>query len=149
MLDHELLDLKEDLSERITQVEELTCPTSSDSNYVFVEGSCYYFESELLNYHDAQANCKLKFGKESGHLAEPISLSVAKLIAEKARATIGSGDLWIGYDQIGHGKGNFSYVYKGLSSPLTNQSGAGNIDGANNEDCMVMRTSTPDLEDRN
>jgi hypothetical protein len=39
----------------------MSCPTLN-SSYSLINGSCYYFEAQSLNYESAQTNCNEKFG---------------------------------------------------------------------------------------
>ena len=97
--------------------------------------------SQFLKFH--------KFKFEYGRLVEPMSIEIGKALVAKAKAkglnvisgkTSGSSNaqVWIGYDQIGHGTGNFKYASTGLKSPLESVSPSSWIDGQDNEDCMTL-----------
>ena len=100
-----------------------------------------------MTYQQAQINCQLRFGfyRLFGRLVEPMSIEIGKALVTKAKALnvikSGSHAVWIGYDQIGHGTGNFKYASTGLKSPLESISNVGGIDGADDEDCMTLRTN--------
>ena len=118
------------------------CPSSS--YYETITGRCYYFENSKMNYQQAQISCRQKFGSYySGRLVEPMSIEIGKALVTKAKAlnVIGSGNhaVWIGYDQIGRGNGDFKYASTGLKSPLESVTSAGNFDGDNgNANCITL-----------
>ena len=93
-----------------------------------------------MTYQQAQINCQQKFGY--GRLVEPLSIEIGKALVAKAKALnvikSGSHAVWIGYDQIGHGEGNFKYASTGLKSPLESLSNANWFDGKYDEDCMTF-----------
>ena len=91
----------------------LGCPSSS--YYETINGQCYFFEKSKKTYQQAQINCQLKFGSyQSGRLVEPMSVKIGKALFTKAKALnlIKShyDRVWIGYDAIGRGTGNFKYA---------------------------------------
>ena len=96
-----------------------------------------------MTYQQAQANCQQKFGH--GRLVEPMSIEIGKALVAKAKDlnVIGSSShaVWIGYDQIGHGEGNFKYASTGLKSPLESVTSSGNYDGIN-EPCMTLEENS-------
>ena len=94
-----------------------------------------------MTYQQAQTNCQQKFGH--GRLVEPLSIEIGKALVAKAKALnviAGSSShaVWIGYDQIGHGTGNFKYASTGLKSPLESLSNANWFDFKYDEDCMTF-----------
>ena len=64
---------------------EMSCPTFN-SSYSLINGSCYYFEAQSLNYENAQTNCDGKFGIgiQSG-LFEPRNMHTNQLVAAEAQ----------------------------------------------------------------
>ena len=118
------------------------CPSSS--YYETITGRCYYFENSKMTYQQAQINCRHKFGSYySGRLVEPMSIEIGTALLTKAKAlnVIGSSShaVWIGYDQIGRGNGNFRYASTGLKSPLDSVTGSTNIDGDDgNANCITL-----------
>ena len=87
------------------------CPKSSDPNYRPFGSKCYYFESSLANYNDAQTACNSKIGT-GGKLAEP-SASVelyAFLYSTASSIVNNSGPYWIGIDDLQNNDGVFRYA---------------------------------------
>ena len=97
-----------------------------------------------MTYQQAQISCRQKFGSYySGRLVEPMSIEIGKALVTKAKAlnVIGSSShaVWIGYDQIGRGNGDFKYASTGIKSPLDSVTGSSNIDGdSGNANCMTL-----------
>ena len=88
------------------------CPTSSDTNYRLFNSKCYYFESSLDNYNNAQTACNSRFGATGGKLAEP-SASVelyAFLYSTASSIVNNSGPYWIGIDDLQNNDGVFRYA---------------------------------------
>ena len=105
-----------------------------------------------MTYEQAQINCQQKFGSNySGRLVEPTSIDIGKALIAKAKALnvikSGSPAFWIGYDQIGHGTGNFKYASTGLKSPLESVSDMKWIDGKDDKDCMILMPIINDFLD--
>ena len=94
-----------------------------------------------MTYQQAQINCQQKFGSFNSGLVEPMSIEIGKALVTMAKALnviqSGSHAVWIGYDQIGHGTGNFKYASTGLKSPLESVTGPSNYDGID-EPCMTL-----------
>ena len=62
--------------EKLTDDISIPCNDTSKSDYKWLDGTCYYFETKkLLNFEDALQNCKDKFGpnRNGGILFEPKS----------------------------------------------------------------------------
>ena len=96
-------------------------------------------------HKQAQINCQQKFGSNySGRLVEPTSVDIGKALIHKAKALnvikSGSPAFWIGYDQIGHGTGNFKYASTGLKSPLESITSSNWFDGdSGNASCITLK----------
>ena len=87
------------------------CPSGSDPNYRSFGSKCYYFESSLATYNDAQTACNSKIGT-GGKLAEP-SASVelyAFLYSTASSIVNSSGPYWIGIDDLQNNDGVFRYA---------------------------------------
>ena len=96
-----------------------------------------------MTYQQAQINCQHKlYSYQSGRLVEPMSIEIGKALVAKAKALnvikSGSHAVWIGYDQIGRGTGNFKYASTGLKSPLESVSRSEYIDGLAGANCMTL-----------
>ena len=104
-----------------------------------------------MTYQQAQINCQQKFGSNySGRLVEPTSIRICQALIHKAKALnvikSGSPAFWIGYDQIGHGTGNFKYASTGLKSPLESVTVAFKYDGTGNDNCITLEDSSGGAE---
>jgi hypothetical protein len=87
------------------------CPTSSDQNYKFFNSKCYYFESSLATYNNAQTACNSKFGTTGGKLAEPsASVELYAFLYSTASSIVNSGPYWIGIDDLQNNDGVFRYA---------------------------------------
>ena len=89
------------------------CPTSSDPNYRTFNSKCYYFESSLATYSNAQTACTSKFGttKYGGKLAEPSpSVELYAFLYSTASSIVNSGPYWIGIDDLQNDDGVFRYA---------------------------------------
>ena len=118
----------------------IPCPTENP-NYHYILGRCYFFETQVLDFDSAQANCGSKFPR-GGHLFEPTSLLLNKIVAKKAIKVTGASRKWIGV----HDKeveGTFKYADKGVSLAFTPVWQASNPSngGGNGEDCIEFGTS--------
>ena len=84
------------------------CPTSSDPNYRPFNSKCYYFESSLATYNDAQTACNSIGGK----LAEPSpSVELYAFLYSTASSIVNnSGPYWIGIDDLRNHDGVFRYA---------------------------------------
>ena len=72
-------------------------------NYRVIDGSCYYFETtELLNYEQAQINCRTKFGNLVGGLFEPRTSDTNELVFNEATNFVTStiDDFWLGINDL-------------------------------------------------
>jgi hypothetical protein len=105
-----------------------------------------------MTYQQAQINCRQKFGSYySGRLVEPMSIEIGKGLVTKAKALnvikSDSHAVWIGYDQIGRGTGNFKYASTGLKSPLESVSNPSWFDGDNGDaNCITLEESSEGVE---
>ena len=113
----------------------IPCPTEN-SNYRYILGRCYFFESEELDFDRAQTNCQGKFPR-GGHLFEPTSLQLNKEIAKEAIEVTGVSRKWIGV----HDKqveGTFKYASNELSLAFTPLWQANNPSngGGSGENCI-------------
>ena len=87
------------------------CPPSSDPNYRSFNSTCYYFESSLATYYDAQTACNSKSGTTGGKLAEPIaSVELYAFLYSTASSIGNSGPHWIGIDDLQNNDGVFRYA---------------------------------------
>ena len=72
---------------------------------------CYYFESSLNTYSNAQAACSSKFGSTGGKLAEPsATVELYAFLYDTATSTVNSGPYWIGIDDLQNDDGVFLYA---------------------------------------
>ena len=103
----------QDLIERIGNLEEIVyfeCPLGPYYKTFGTDPTCYYFEAAKKNFADAQNNCATKFGIIGGHLAEPQTAERSVELNAYAQKTLNNQNFyWIGYDDLGHGQGNFRY----------------------------------------
>ena len=84
---------------------------SSDANYRSFNSTCYYFESSLATYDNAQTACNSKFGTTGGKLAEPIaSVELYAFLYSTASSIVGFGPKWIGIDDLKNDDGVFRYA---------------------------------------
>ena len=66
-----------------------TCPTE-DSRYLNIDGKCFYFEKNFLNYTVAKANCEEKLKLQGqGKLYEPKTLAENEKIADEFQTLFG------------------------------------------------------------
>ena len=87
------------------------CPSSSDPNYRSFGSKCYYFESSLATYNDAQTACNSKIGTTGGKLAEPsASVELYAFLYSTASSIVNSGPYWIGIDDLQNDDGVFRYA---------------------------------------
>lgn len=115
-----LLDQVGQIDDRLAKVEDklkFSCPIQNNK-YRLISSVCYYFESQKMNYADAQRNCKRIFGSilvVSGHLFEPFSNEECNRVYHQAKSVLGTGstDYWLGLDSIGRGSNNFHYASTG------------------------------------
>ena len=90
---------------------DAVCPTSSDTNYKSFNSKCYYFESSLKTYNNAQTACNSKFGSTGGKLAEPsASAELYTFLYSTATSIVNSGTYWIGIDDLQNDDGVFRYA---------------------------------------
>ena len=110
-----------------TTTTPFICPVQTDNRYPansyrLVQGKCFYFERQYMNWEGARDNCKQKGGK----LFEPKSVAEMKQIALIAYGVSGIyyTFAWIGITDIAS-EGTFVYDSNGQSITFNN----GNIPG--------------------
>ena len=112
-----------------------SCP----GNQVYVNGGCYFFESKYLNYTSAQENCKSKFGPNLvGRLVEPQTVKIGNALMRQAQISLNIDTFWMGYDHMGHPKGDFRYAFTGIISPFDRE-GHPNLSDGVDGDCARIR----------
>ena len=86
---------------------------------------CYYFETQIMNFNDAQTSCETKFGSSGGKLFEPKDLATHNAVREKQVEEVrksGFSDkyykTWIGISDQGH-EGTFTFVSDDAHLPFT------------------------------
>ena len=74
-----------------------------------------------------------------GHLAEPQTAERSKELNAYAQETLNNRYYWIGYNDLGHGTGNFRFPTTGTIAgfDMTKASG-GSLDGDSNEHCAAF-----------
>ena len=101
------------ITERIGSIEDLVffeCPSEPNYKIMGNEQTCYQFEASKKSFAGAQKNCAKKFGLLGGHLAEPQTAERSAELNTYAREILNNENyFWIGYDDLGHGTGNFRY----------------------------------------
>ena len=132
-------------AERIGNIEELhvpKCPSEPNYKIVGPDQTCYFFEVVKKNFANAQANCDKKFGFRGGHLAEPQTADRSALLNKYAQEILNNQRYyWIGYDDLGHGTGNFRYSTTHSVSSITGLNYDG-FDGASGEHCAAFNWSS-------
>ena len=141
------------LTDRIIELEEtnvtihekfdemnkpINCPEYSNPSYKRFGLTCYYFEAEKKNFTEAQKNCDKKFGILGGHLAEPQTAERSKELNKYAEEILSNTRYWIGYDDLGHGEGNFRYSSTNAASNIKSYSGDNYTDGTSDEHCAAF-----------
>ena len=89
------------------------CPTETNSNYKMFGYICYYFETQRMNFTDAQTSCDSKFGSSGGYLAEPQTAERSMELNKYAKDHSSLNDHWIGYDNLGRNDTDFRYSFSG------------------------------------
>ena len=108
-----------------TTTTPFICPVQTDNRYPansyrLVQGRCFYFERQYMNWEGARDNCKQKGGK----LFEPKSIAELKQIALIAYSIYQYAHAWIGITDIAI-EGTFVYDSNGQSITFN----GGNIPG--------------------
>ena len=103
-----------------------------------IDRTCFYFERRKLNYHEAQANCRTKFGqKHTGRLFEPRNFNVNNIIFDEAQSILkNQNPYWIGLTDLGRG-GGFKYASNGQIPELLFRLNGGDVD-EDNEHCIKL-----------
>ena len=112
-------------------IYQLGCPNGG--NFLTIKGGCYLFRDESMHYNDAKSFCENKNANgRAGHLVEPKTTSVYKLITDQAKIVFGRYSYWIGLSDI-NSEGIMVYTSTGLPA-TTNffRPGQPNADG----DCV-------------
>ena len=72
------------------------CPVTG-SMYFYVEGKCFFVDTDLRTYDEAKENCKNRFGKQLlGRLFEPKTIEVNNNVAQATYDITGEYAFWIG-----------------------------------------------------
>ena len=85
-----------------------------------------------------------QFGSSGGHLAEPQTAERSIQLNTYAQEVLNKQSVYfIGYDDLGHGQGNFRYSSTDSVSSITGK-GYESVDGASGEHCagFLYRTET-------
>ena len=118
---------------------------------------CYYFETQKMNFNDAQTSCETKFGSSGGKLFEPKDLATHNAVREKQVEEVRKSDIynryyktWIGISDRGH-EGAFTFVSDDAHLPFTAPwaSGQPNDAGSSNYDCVAIYDFPDDKNYRN
>ena len=118
---------------------------------------CYYFETQKMNFTDAQTSCETKFGSSGDKLFEPNDLAALNAVREKqvveVRKSGGNNryyKTWIGISDRGH-EGTFTFVSDDAHLPFTApwKSGQPNDPGSSNYDCVQIYDFPEDKNYRN
>ena len=115
---------------------------------------CYYFETQKMNFTDAQTSCKTKFGSSGGKLFEPKDLATHNAVREKQVEEVtklGGNNrfykTWLGISDRGH-EGTFTFVSDEAHLPFTAWNKQQPSDpGSSNYDCVIIYDFLP--EDKN
>jgi len=118
-----------------------------DGEYRTVKGNCYYYQKSSMQYVDAVANCKSKFGG-SGRLFEPRSKKDNTDVVGLARAISPNQPFWIGIRAQPHDEDHKHYYLS--EGPKVDLAFDGWLDGepndvGNNEDCVSVLRFGNDL----
>lgn len=123
--------------EKVNGFEFFECPSGPKYKITKFgpDQTCYYFEADKKSFAQAQNNCATKFRTYEGKLAEPQTAERSTLLNKYAQEILNNqNNYWIGYDDLGHGTGNFRYSStNGVSSIIGK--GYDTIDGNNDEHC--------------
>ena len=124
----EAVEIKlEDINNIISQ---LGCPNGG--NFRKIDGGCYLFINEVMNYNDAKTLCENKIANGNpGYLVEPKTTLTSKLIFSEARTMFYPG-YWIGVNDVDI-EDIWSYSSTGVPATTTFfRSDQPNVDG----DCV-------------
>ena len=140
-----------------TTIRPFHCPIQTDSKYKMFGNICYYFETQEMNFTDAQTSCETKFGSSGGKLFEPKDLATHNAVREKQVEEVrksGFSDkyykTWIGISDQGH-EGTFTFVSDDAHLPFTApwKSGQPYCGGSSNCDCVEIYDFPEDENYRN
>ena len=118
---------------------------------------CYYFETQKMNFTDAQTSCETKFGSSGGKLFEPKDLATHNAVREKQVKKVKNYndynsdfyETWIGISDRAH-EGTFTFVSDDAHLPFTAWAdGQPNDPGNKNEDCVQIYNIPVDKNYRN
>ena len=99
----------------------------------------------LLNFDDAQQNCRNKLGGK-GRLVEPKTIEISAKLSNKAKSLFsGQYHAWMGVDSRGHGENNFRYTSTNITPPIPEQNVGTSLDVA--DQCALIVLSKNKLED--
>lgn len=112
------------------------CPIFNPS-YRALNGSCYYFETQELDYTTAQENCRNKSGSTNARLFEPRDTFTNKMVGAIARtfATPTSINFWLGITDLNPGQ---TYRYASDDTVAVSGMWASNQPNGINEHCVVQ-----------